>query len=145
MYYQDEIRQVDEFRTDTSLVKEKELALAKILIESLAAEFEPEKYHDTYRDNLYKMIEAKIEGHKVVETPDGAYRAGDRHHGGAEEEPGRKAEARTGSDRSDRHQSGRDGAEEEAAEEQGRIEPLGFENLFCIDAPSGVSSCLNIR
>src|SRR2546421_12551205 len=69
MYYQDEIRQVDEFRTDTSLVKDKELAMAKMLISSLEAEFEPQKYHDSYRDNLQKMIEAKIEGKKVVETP----------------------------------------------------------------------------
>src|SRR6185503_13009489 len=50
-------------------VKEKELAMAKMLISSLEAEFEPQKYHDQYRDNLTKMIEAKIEGHKVVETP----------------------------------------------------------------------------
>jgi DNA end-binding protein Ku len=69
MYYRDEIRLVDEFRTDTSLVKEKELGLAKMLISSLEADFEPEKYHDTYRDNLQKMIEAKIEGKKVVEAP----------------------------------------------------------------------------
>src|SRR5260370_143273 len=69
MYYQDEIRQVEEFRTDTSLVKEKELAMAKMLISSLEADFEPQKYHDQYRDNLQKMIEAKIEGKKVVEAP----------------------------------------------------------------------------
>jgi DNA end-binding protein Ku len=69
MYYQDEIRQVDEFRTDTSLVKDKELAMAKMLISSLEAEFEPQKYHDEYRANLQKMIEAKIEGRKVVEIP----------------------------------------------------------------------------
>jgi DNA end-binding protein Ku len=70
MYYQDEIRQVDEFRTDTSLVKEKELAMAKMLISSLEADFEPQKYHDTYRNNLQKMIEDKIEGKKVVATPE---------------------------------------------------------------------------
>src|SRR5690348_15540865 len=69
MYYQDEIRQVEEFRTDTSLVKDKELAMAKMLISSLEADFEPQKYHDTYRDNLQKMIEDKIEGKKVVATP----------------------------------------------------------------------------
>jgi DNA end-binding protein Ku len=69
MYYVDEIRQVDEFRTNTELVKPKELELAKHLIDSLAENFEPAKYHDTYRDNLMKMIEAKIEGKKVVETP----------------------------------------------------------------------------
>src|SRR5512141_1151958 len=70
MYYTDEIRQVDEFRTDTSLVKDKELDLAKMLIASLEAEFEPDKYKDTYRENLQKLIEAKIEGRKVVETPE---------------------------------------------------------------------------
>jgi DNA end-binding protein Ku len=69
MYYQDEIRQVEEFRTDTNLVKEKELAMAKMLISSLEADFEPQKYHDTYRDNLQKLIESKIEGKKIVETP----------------------------------------------------------------------------
>ncbi len=70
MYYQDEIRQVEEFRTDTSLVRDKELEMAKMLISSLEADFEPAKYHDAYRDNLQKMIEAKIEGKGVVETPE---------------------------------------------------------------------------
>jgi DNA end-binding protein Ku len=70
MYYADEVRRSEEFRTDASTLKDKELALAKMLVESLAGEFEPEKYHDAYRDNLRKMIEAKIEGHKVVETPE---------------------------------------------------------------------------
>jgi DNA end-binding protein Ku len=70
MFYQDEIRQVDEFRTDTSLVKDKELAMAKMLISSLEAEFEPQKYHDNYRANLQQMIEAKVAGQKVVATPE---------------------------------------------------------------------------
>ena len=68
MYYRDEIRQVEEFRTDTSLVKDKELELAKSLVESLAAEFEPEKYSDTYRENLKAMIAAKVEGRETVEA-----------------------------------------------------------------------------
>jgi DNA end-binding protein Ku len=61
---------VDEFRTDTDLVKPNELAMANMLIDTLKADFEPEKYHDTYRDNLLRMIEAKKEGQKVVETPE---------------------------------------------------------------------------
>jgi DNA end-binding protein Ku len=69
MYYQDEIRNVDEFRTDTSLVRDKELDMAKMLISSLEADFEPRKYHDAYRENLMKMIESKVEGKKVVEIP----------------------------------------------------------------------------
>ena len=39
-------------------------------LEALAAEFEPDKYHDAYRDNLLKMIEAKKEGKEVVATPE---------------------------------------------------------------------------
>jgi len=69
MYYVDEIRQVDEFHTDTTLVKDKELELAKTLVESLAAPFEPQKYKDDYRENLMAMIKAKVEGRETVETP----------------------------------------------------------------------------
>jgi len=70
MYFTNEVRQVDEFRTDLDLVKEKEMALAQHLIEALAAKFEPEKYSDSYRDNLMKMIETKVSGQKVVEAPE---------------------------------------------------------------------------
>ena len=70
MYYDHEIRKVDEFRTDVSLVKEKELALAISLIQALADDFQPEKYTDDYRDNLLKLIEAKKQGQEVVATPE---------------------------------------------------------------------------
>jgi DNA end-binding protein Ku len=70
MYFTHEIRQVDEFRTDLNLVKEKELALATNLIEALAGEFEPQKYKDNYRENLLQMIEAKKQGQEVVATPE---------------------------------------------------------------------------
>jgi DNA end-binding protein Ku len=66
MYYEDEIRKTEAFRTDTTMVKEKELGLALMLIESLAAEFEPGKYFDAYRQNLRAMIDAKIQGQEIV-------------------------------------------------------------------------------
>ena len=44
-------------------------ALAEMLVESLAASFEPEKYKDTYRENLQAMIDAKIKGQEVVTPP----------------------------------------------------------------------------
>jgi DNA end-binding protein Ku len=69
MYYSNEIKKVEEFRTDTSLVKDKEVDLARMLVESLAAPFEPEKYHDTYRDNLQALIDAKIKGEEIVQPP----------------------------------------------------------------------------
>jgi DNA end-binding protein Ku len=75
MYYADEVRAVDEFRTDTSLIKDKELELATMLISSLAAPFEPAKYHDTYRDNIKSLIEAKVRGKQVVQPTAVEHRA----------------------------------------------------------------------
>src|SRR5947208_12997396 len=66
MYYRNEIRQVEEFRTDRSLVKDKELDLAMTLIQSLEAPFEPDKYKDEYRDNLLALIDAKVKGEEIV-------------------------------------------------------------------------------
>jgi len=70
MYYEDEVRKVEEFRTDTTMVKEKELDLAMTLISSLATAFEPIKYKDTYRENLMSMIQAKVQGREVVQPPE---------------------------------------------------------------------------
>ena len=92
MYYSHEIRKMEEFRTDTSLVKEKEVELARMLVESLAAEFEPDKYRDAYRDNLQTLIDAKIKGQEVVAPPDARACQGDRHHGSAKAEPGNREE-----------------------------------------------------
>ncbi|HEU5452346.1 MAG TPA: Ku protein [Terriglobales bacterium] len=69
MYYEDEVRKVEEFRTDTSMVKDKELELAMTLVNSLQAEFEPAKFKDAYRENLMAVIQAKIQGKEIVETP----------------------------------------------------------------------------
>src|SRR5258708_39046559 len=69
MYYANEVRKVEEFRTDTSLVKDKEVELATMLVESLAATFDPEKYKDTYRENLLSMIDAKVQGKELVTAP----------------------------------------------------------------------------
>ena len=69
MYFTHEVRKEEEFRTDTSVVKDQEVKLAQMLVESLAAPFEPEKYKDTYRDNLQALIEAKINGQEVVTPP----------------------------------------------------------------------------
>jgi len=69
MFYADEVRKAEEFRTDTSLVRDKELELARSLVESLAASFEPEKYKDGYREQLQAVIQAKLKGEEVVEAP----------------------------------------------------------------------------
>ena len=45
-------------------VRKAELDMAKMLIENLAAEWDPSKYTDEYRDNLMKLIKARIKGEK---------------------------------------------------------------------------------
>jgi len=70
MYYQDEVRAVDEFRTDGGLVRDHELTMAKSLVEALSAPFDVAKYRDTYRETLRSMIEAKIQGREVVAAPE---------------------------------------------------------------------------
>ena len=69
MYYSNEVRKVEEFRTDTSLVKDTEVKLAEMLVESLAAPFDPDKYKDMYRENLQALIDAKVKGQEVVVPP----------------------------------------------------------------------------
>ena len=46
-------------------VKQKELAVARMLVDELASEWDPEKYTDDYRANLLRIIAAKKKGREV--------------------------------------------------------------------------------
>ena len=93
MYYADEVRKVEEFRTDNTLIKDKELELARTLIESLAAPLSRRSITTLIAKNLMTMIKAKVEGRELVEAPDGETRPGDRHYGSPEHEPRASEEA----------------------------------------------------
>jgi len=67
MFYENEIRRLDEFRTDTSPVNQKELDLALMLVRALETTFTPGKYRHTYREKLQELIQAKISGDQVIE------------------------------------------------------------------------------
>lgn len=70
MFYSNEIRAEAEYgRADKGQIKEQERTLAQQLIESLAAPFEPDKYHDTYQAGLQTLIEAKSSGRKITAMP----------------------------------------------------------------------------
>jgi DNA end-binding protein Ku len=71
MYYQEEIREAPAIDVDSASLKEPELKVAYQLIEALAAKWEPDKYHDTFEQNLKKLIRARLEGGEVtaVEKP----------------------------------------------------------------------------
>jgi DNA end-binding protein Ku len=47
----------------------REVEMAQQLIESLTTEFDPTKYHDTYRERVLEMIEAKAEGQEIAVQP----------------------------------------------------------------------------
>ncbi len=70
IYYADEVRQID-FGTDNVQVREGEVKVAHQLVKALEGKFEPEKFHDTFEDNVKKLIKAKLEGTEVaaVEKP----------------------------------------------------------------------------
>src|SRR3954452_150268 len=45
---------------------ERELTMARQLIDSLSSDFEPEKYHDEYRERVLDLIERKAQGETIV-------------------------------------------------------------------------------
>ena len=71
MYYADEVREVEGFGAPDIEVKDAEIKVAHQLIEALADEWDPDKYHDNFQENLKKLIETKLEGGEVqaVEQP----------------------------------------------------------------------------
>jgi DNA end-binding protein Ku len=70
MYYANEIRQVAEYgQTDSVQVKPEEITLAKQLVETLVANFEPQKYHDEYQERLKALLDAKLKGQEVTTAP----------------------------------------------------------------------------
>ncbi len=71
MFFSYEVRAQEEFHADTNAVTAKELQLAETLIHSLAGQFEPQKYRDTYRERLESIIAKKVAGQPVptVEKP----------------------------------------------------------------------------
>ncbi|HEX3098477.1 MAG TPA: Ku protein [Usitatibacter sp.] len=65
--YQDEIRPAEDIDVPKDLhaakVQPNELKMAERLIEDMTMKWDPGEYHDTYRDDLMKMIEEKAAGH----------------------------------------------------------------------------------
>jgi DNA end-binding protein Ku len=58
---------LDELTTDGNVkTTERELTMARQLIDSLSSDFEPEKYHDEYRERVLDLIERKAQGETIV-------------------------------------------------------------------------------
>jgi DNA end-binding protein Ku len=68
MRYADEVMARDAIRPDEDVeLTERERQMAKQLIESLAVDkFDPDKFHDEYREQLLDLIERKAAGEEIV-------------------------------------------------------------------------------
>jgi DNA end-binding protein Ku len=60
----DELESVNEAEAS-----ERELTMAQQLIDSLSSDFEPEKYHDEYRERVLDLIERKAAGEEIAIQP----------------------------------------------------------------------------
>jgi DNA end-binding protein Ku len=65
MYYADEVRRPE--AAPKPRVRDAEVEMAKTLIENLAAKWDPERYHDRYRNELLDLLRKKAEGEPLPE------------------------------------------------------------------------------
>ena len=73
MYFADEVREPGEVLPDLPAaddLSERELSVANLLIDSMADEWDPERYHDTFRARVEELVEQKRRGEEIVtESP----------------------------------------------------------------------------
>jgi len=70
MRFADELVDVRQFELPRAEgVRKAEMDMAKALVNSLAAEWDPAKYTDQYRENLMRIIQGKVKGRKVHLEP----------------------------------------------------------------------------
>jgi DNA end-binding protein Ku len=60
----DDLPDPDEVKTT-----DRELDIAKQLVESLSGRFQPDKYHDAYREDVLELIERKAAGEEIAVQP----------------------------------------------------------------------------
>ncbi|HEU4361406.1 MAG TPA: Ku protein [Mycobacterium sp.] len=69
LLWPDEIRDPDFPVLDKKVeIKPAELKMAGQVVESMADDFDPDRYHDSYQEQLHELIEAKLEGGEAFTT-----------------------------------------------------------------------------
>jgi DNA end-binding protein Ku len=68
MMWPDEIRQAD-FSVETGEVKDAEVKMAHMLVETLAGDFDASEFEDDYAEAVQALVKAKIEGGEIKRTP----------------------------------------------------------------------------
>jgi DNA end-binding protein Ku len=71
LLWPDEVRVPDfKFLDDDIEVRSQELQMAASLIDSMTVDFDPDEYHDHYREALQELVDAKVEGREIIQ-PEG--------------------------------------------------------------------------
>ncbi|QIG44198.1 Ku protein [Nocardioides anomalus] len=68
MMWPDEIR-VPDFSVDVGEVKDAEVKMAHMLVETLAGDFDASEFEDDYAEAVEALVKAKIEGGEIKRTP----------------------------------------------------------------------------
>ena len=68
MMWPDEIRTPD-FSVETGEVKDSEVKMATMLVETLAGDFDASEFEDDYAEAVQTLVKAKIEGGEIKRTP----------------------------------------------------------------------------
>ena len=68
--FADEIRDAGDLKIPASSSKaaalsDKELKMAMALVEGMSEDWKPEQYHDTYREDVMKIVEEKVKAHQT--------------------------------------------------------------------------------
>jgi DNA end-binding protein Ku len=68
MMWPDEVRKPD-FNIEAGDVKDAEVKMANMLVETLAGDFEPDEFEDDYAEAVETLVKTKIEGGEIKRTP----------------------------------------------------------------------------
>ena len=69
LFFADEVKEAPK-EPVVSEVNDAELQMAKTLINTMVKNFEPDLYHDEYKEKLWDIINAKIQGKEIVAQPE---------------------------------------------------------------------------
>ena len=76
MMWPDEVRQPD-FSVEPGEVKDAEVTMAHLLVETLAGDFDADEFEDDYAEAVETLVKAKIEGGEVKKTAKAAKSSGE--------------------------------------------------------------------
>jgi DNA end-binding protein Ku len=69
MMWPDEVRTPDFVVDPADTARPEEIAMAKMLVDTLAGDFDPSEYEDDYRNAITALVEAKIGGGELLRPP----------------------------------------------------------------------------